>query len=176
MRRYLLAPALAALVIATAPLRAEALPPEISARVGQATPIGAVSFSALGFKFYDAKLYTPGGRAFGWEQPFGLELAYSRGISAGQLIGATMRELRRMEGRQGDHAAIEAQLATCFKGVSKGDRYVAIPAGRDGVDFWLNGRKTCELRHPGARERVLGIWLSDNARDPALSRKLRGQG
>ncbi|SLN66198.1 hypothetical protein PSA7680_03500 [Pseudoruegeria aquimaris] len=176
MRRLALVLAPLAFLLAFPPARADATPPEIAARVGQAQPVGAVSFSALGFKFYDARLYTEGGADFGWDRPFGLELAYTRDISGGLLVRATMRELRRMEGRKADHPELERKIAACFRSVGAGDRYVAVPAGRDGVDFWLNGRKTCALRHPGARDRVLGIWLSDDARDPALSRKLRGIG
>lgn len=137
---------------------------------------GPVTYRLLGIPIYEAKLFKPRGEGFDWNRPFALQLQYAKTISGDRLLSATMSELRRMEGQKDDHAEIELALATCFRDVSSGDRYLAYAVGPDRVDFWLNGSKTCEAQHPGLRNRFLGIWLSDESRAQNLTRRLRGQG
>ncbi len=153
-----------------------AAPAEIEARVQAAKPVGTASFTLFGAELYRAALYTAGGRQYQADQPYGLVLDYKRNIRGGTLISATLREMRRIEGRKDDHKTIEAKLNSCFQTVGNGDRYSAIPRGSDAVEFWRNGALRCTLSHPDIRDRIMAIWLSDQARDPALSRQLRGRG
>lgn len=153
-----------------------AAPAEIDRRVQGAKPVGVASFTLFGAELYQAALYTPSGRQYRADQPYGLVLDYKRTIRGGTLISATLREMRRIEGRKSDHTTIEAKLNDCFATVGNGDRYSAIPRGADAVEFWRNGTLSCTLMHPDIRNRIMGIWLSDQSRDPQLSRQLRGQG
>lgn len=146
-------------------------------RAGLSAPgnVGQVTFRWLGLPLYRAALFTEEGADFTWQRPMALELAYLRNISRDNLLEATLTELERIEGRKPDLDSLLGKLRGCFRDVRKGDTFVAVARARDVLSFWLNGRKTCELRHTGVRERFLGIWLSDKSRSASLSRQLRGE-
>ena len=129
----------------------------------------------LGLPVYTAALYTQGAARFSWSQPDALELQYLRSFPARQLTKSTLDELRRIEGPQGDHAALIAKLGRCFPDVGKGDRLTAYSSSASEVMFSFNGGAPCTVHHPGVRERFLGIWLSDNSRSAKLTRRLKGQ-
>lgn len=164
---------LAGLVFAL-PANANTVPDDIRAELSGPEKIGEVNVRFLGIRMYDAALFTKGGDAFQWSRPFALELTYARSFGRDRLIKASLSELERMEGEQSDHQTIATKLESCFRTVRASDRFVAIPDGRNLVRFYFNGTPTCALRHSGIRERLLGIWLSDTARDRRLSRLLRG--
>ncbi len=166
---------LAALILCALPLHARAGTAEIRAAIPDPARLGAVTFRWFGLPLYDAALYTTGGGAFNWRAPLALKLVYARDIPAETLVRATLMELRRMEGARADHAAIGRKLGPCFRNVGPGDRFTAIAESTDAVTLWFNGARTCELSHPGIRERFLGIWLSDDSRSARLSRRLRGE-
>ena len=157
-------------------LPASANPVSSNIRDQLSTPgkIGEVQVRFFGIRIYSAALFTSKGAAFDWTEPFALELKYNRSFSKKRLITASLSELERLEGKRPDHAQIASKLQTCFRTVKATDRFVAIPVGRNNVAFYFNGSKTCDLDHQGIRERLLGIWLSDRARDTKLSRLLRG--
>lgn len=156
------------------PAIANTVPDDIRSELSGPEKIGEVKVRFLGIRMYDAALFTKGGDAFRWTRPFALELTYARSFARERLIKASVAELERMEGEQPDHQAVATKLESCFRTVRASDRFVAIPDGRNLVRFYFNGTPTCALRHPGIRERLLGIWLSDTARDRRLSRLLRG--
>lgn len=156
------------------PASAEQVPPDIQNILSAPALRGQAEVRWLGLSIYDARLFTVKGQAFDWSRPFALELSYNRGFSQDRLISATGKELVRLEGPQTDHAAILDKLATCYKSVTAKDRFVAAGLTRDQIAFSLNGRPTCQLQHKNIRQRLLSIWVSDRARDPALSRQLRG--
>ncbi|PSL20230.1 chalcone isomerase family protein [Shimia abyssi] len=150
--------------------------PEVAATLGQPAELGSGDFRWLGFKVYEAQLYTQQGKGFRWERPFALQLDYARKVRARVLLKASLEELERMEGAREDHLEIGAKLSVCFRDVRPGDRVVAAPKSADQLEFWVNGAQTCTLRHAGIRARYLGIWLSDQARDQSLAKRLRGAG
>lgn len=136
--------------------------------------VGQATVGALGLVAYEGRLYTEGGAPFGWSVPVALELQYRRRFSAAQILKATETELRRVEGAVSDQPRLLERLAACFRDVGPGDSYVAVGARPDELRFVLNGREVCRASHPDIRRRFLSIWLSDKARFPSLSRKLRG--
>lgn len=132
---------------------------------------GAATYRYLGFPLYDAQLFTKGGAAFNWNSDFGLELQYRRNVTKKVLINSTLDEMERI----GRAAPVRDQLETCFRAVSKGDRYLAISDGPDTVSFWLNGRMTCTMTYPGIKRSFMSVFLGENTRSAAFTQKLRGQ-
>ncbi|WP_420585681.1 hypothetical protein [Ruegeria sp.] len=132
---------------------------------------GTATFRYLGFPLYDAQLFTPDGAAFSWSEDFGLELKYRRNVTQKALINSTLDEMKRI----GRAAPVRDQLQTCFKAVSKGDRYLAVSDGPDTVSFWLNGRKTCTMSYPGIKRSFMSVFLGDKTRSAAFTQRLRGQ-
>ncbi len=143
--------------------------------LSNAAPLGSASFRWLGVTFYDATLYTQRAQRFSWSKPMALALTYRQGVSAQKLAGSAEIEIRRLEGTPPDFSQFTSKLKKCFRDVKTGDRYVAVSTASDRVSLSLNGTRTCTVRHPGARKRFLGIWLSPNSRMPRLSSRLRGE-
>ncbi|SEO19211.1 hypothetical protein SAMN04490248_102190 [Salinihabitans flavidus] len=139
-------------------------------------PRGAATVRALGIPLYKAELFTRGGAAFSWQAPFALRLTYHRGFSTRQLTRATAQELRRIEGPRADQAALVTKLDACFTDVARGDRIIARAEARDRVTLRRGDAAPCIVEHPGAARRFLGIWLSEQSRDPEQTARLRGEG
>ncbi|MBT8153167.1 chalcone isomerase family protein [Epibacterium ulvae] len=140
-----------------------------------AKPLGSASFRWLGVTFYDATLYTQQASQFSWQKPMALELRYRKGVSGQKLAGSAAIEIKRLEGTPADYSQFVGKLQRCFRNVEKGDRYVALSSSPNTLQLSLNGRQTCTVNHPNARQRFFGIWLSPNSRMPGLSRRLRGE-
>jgi hypothetical protein len=136
--------------------------------------IGSAELDWFGIKLYKAELFTETGGAFAWGSPFRLDLTYSRDFSTSALVKATLIELDRLEGPRADHPEIGVELGRCFEDVRRGHVFSAIALERNAIRFLLNGEETCTLQHEDIRSRFLGIWLSDQSRELAASKALRG--
>ena len=132
---------------------------------------GQATYRMLGFPIYHARLFTLGGEPFSWNEDVALELNYLKKLKQNDLIESTMREMKRL----GDPLPIRSQLTNCFYDVKKGDRYLAVSSGPDRIRFWRNEQLTCTLSYPGIKQGFMAIFLGDNTRSPAFTRKLRGQ-
>jgi hypothetical protein len=140
-----------------------------------ARPAGQATLRWLGFRVFDAALFTPRGQQYSDNLTVALRLDYHMRFSRSDLVTATVSELKRLEGTQPDHKELETLLGQCFADVTRRDSFLAYGATRDKIAFYRNGARTCELSSPDIRSRVLAVWLSPESRFPALSRKLRGQ-
>lgn len=132
---------------------------------------GSATFRYLGLPIYDAKLYTPNGAQFSWNEDFGLQLTYRKNLKQKALVESTLDEINR----QGNTAPSQTQLQQCFQAVSKGDSYLAISEGPDKLGFWRNGLKTCTLSNPGIKRAFMSIFLGDDTRSASFTRQLKGQ-
>ena len=135
-------------------------------------PLGRADMQIFGFRVYAAELRTQAGEAFDWSRPFELAITYDTDISARRLTAITADEMVRTGGDAPPD--LVTKLGACFADVDDGDRFVARPLGPDRVALRLNDGPDCTVEHPNATRRFFDIWLSDEARDPAASRRLRG--
>ncbi len=172
LRRYLVV--LPFLLAGVVPVSAIAQGSAVSSVLNQPVSTGTAPFRWLGFKLYDATLYTEGGARFAWSRPAALELDYVRRIPRQKLVNATMDELERLEGDRSDRAAIEAALLSCFNDVQPGDRFTATASSANRVDLWFNDAPACTLAFTDIRKRFLSIWLSDQSRSASMTRRLKG--
>ncbi|APG46195.1 chalcone isomerase family protein [Phaeobacter porticola] len=152
-----------------------AVPARANIGLNAPTKLGEVTFRWFGLPLYDASLYAEGQSRFDWQTPMALRLKYRRGFSKLQLMKATASELARIEGPRADQDQLIAKLDRCFQDVAAGDSFVATARAPDQVALYLNGRQTCDVRHPQARKRFLNIWLSPDSRAARLSSRLRGE-
>ncbi len=152
-------------------------PPELAGRIDAPAPTGAAQGTFLAIPLFDAQLWTDGGRPFSWSEPFALSLTYRRSFGAGLLVWASIFEMERIRALDpAAAAAIEGQLARCFRSVNRGDRITAVSETPDRATFFLNGQPTCTVDQPGFRRAFFSIWLDPAARDPAGAAQLRGAG
>lgn len=132
---------------------------------------GTATFRFVGFPLYEARLYTKGGAPLDWSSDFGLELNYMRNLTAHDLVESTMRELRRTGGA----LPLRAEFERCYRDVRDGDQYAAVSQGPDQVQFWYNGTKVCSIKYPEIKTRFMAIFLGENTRSRAFTRKLKGE-
>ncbi|WP_425046000.1 hypothetical protein [Primorskyibacter sp. S87] len=150
---------------------APALASAIETAISDAELRGKAVFRFVGLPIYEARLFTPSGAPLDWSSDFGLELNYLRNLSGEDLVDNTMSELERI----GTPMPVQDQFARCFKDVRKGDRYLAVTRGQNKIGFWRNGSPVCTVSHPRISQRFMAIFLGDNTRSGAFTRKLKGE-
>lgn len=132
---------------------------------------GEATFRFIGLPIYQARLYTKDGAPLDWSRDFGIELNYLRNLTKNDLVESTLEEL----GRIGQPLPVRDQLSQCFDDVSKGDQYLAVSRGQDQIGFWRNGVRVCTLTHPKIKHRFMAIFVGQDTRSKAFTRKLKGE-
>ena len=131
---------------------------------------GEATYRFIGLSLYQARLYTKDGAPLDWNEDFGIELNYLRGLTKRDLVEGTLQELERA----GNPLPVREQLAQCFDDVRKGDQYLAVSRGQDQIGFWRNGVRVCTLSHPQIKQRFMAIFVGENTRSKSFTRKLKG--
>ena len=101
---------------------------------------------------------------------------YMRWIERQDLLEATAAEWQRLDlGSESERQLWLARLATLWPDVAPGDKLVFYVDEQGAGHFWLRDRLLGSLDDPAFAPAFLAIWLTDDSRDPALTRRLRGQ-
>ena len=139
-------------------------------------PVGQGEMSWLWFKLYDATFYSHSGRYQPGDYPQALMLTYARAISRQDLLSATADEWQRLDlGSETQRQHWLRQLADFWPDVAAGDRLTFYVDAQGSGHFWWQEKPIGSLADPHFSSAFLAIWLADNSRDPALTRRLRGQ-
>lgn len=138
--------------------------------------VGEARFQIFLFDIYDASLLSPDGRYDG-NPPYALKLYYLRDIARQTIIDSSLEEMRR----QGATDLIKLTewadwLGLHIPDMKEGDEAVLVALAGGGMMLFHNGIKLGQIDDLSFTEAFLGIWLSDNALKPKLSRMLRGLG
>ncbi len=142
----------------------------------QLRPVGQGEMSWLWFKLYDATFYSHSGRYQPGDYPQALTLTYARAIARQDLLSATAEEWQRLDlGSETQRQQWLRQLAGFWPNVAAGDRLTFYIDGEGKGHFWWQDKPLGTLADPQFSAAFLAIWLADNSRDPALTRRLRGQ-
>ncbi|PJG58282.1 chalcone isomerase family protein [Aeromonas cavernicola] len=153
-----------------------ALPVMAAAPWPQLQPVGQGEMQWLWFKLYDAAFYSETGRYQHGQYPQAISLTYARAIDKSDLLSATEQEWQRLGmGTQTQHQQWLGQLAAIWPDVAAGDtlRFYVDKAGAG--HFWWQDKPLGTVADPQFSAAFLAIWLSENSRDPDLTRRLRGQ-
>jgi hypothetical protein len=147
----------------------------LASAIGSALPgaelRGVATLRFVGFAVYEARLFTSSGKPLDWSEDFALELTYLRSFSKAEIVDSTLQEFARTGGAM----PVQDQLDVCFAAVTPGDWTLAISQGPDQVGIWRNDAPACTLSHPQMKLRFMSIFLGDNSRSPAFTRKLKGE-
>jgi len=142
----------------------------------QLRPVGQGEMNWLWFKLYDATFYSHSGRYQPGDYPQALALTYARAIVRQDLLSATAEEWQRLKlGSETQRQQWLRQLAGFWPDVAAGDRLTFYIDGEGKGHFWWQDKPLGTLADPQFSAAFLAIWLADNSRDPALTRRLRGQ-
>ena len=138
--------------------------------------VGQGEMRWLWFKLYDATLYSESGRYELGRYPQALTLTYARAIEREDLLSATAAEWQRLGlGSETDRERWLGRLAALWPDVGAGDRLTFYVDSAGVGHFWWQDKPLGSLADPQFSAAFLAIWLADNSRDPALTRRLRGQ-
>ncbi|MDM5136196.1 chalcone isomerase family protein [Aeromonas salmonicida] len=142
----------------------------------QLRPVGQGEMNWLWFKLYDATLYSQSGRYQPGHYPQALTLTYARDIERDDLLTATAEEWQRLGlGSETQRQQWLGQLAAFWPDVAAGDTLTFYVDEAGVGHFWWQDKPLGTLTDPQFAVAFLAIWLADNSRDPALTRRLRGQ-
>ncbi|WP_193859517.1 chalcone isomerase family protein [Aeromonas veronii] len=142
----------------------------------QLRPVGQGEMNWLWFKLYDATLYSESGHYQPGHYPQALTLTYARAIERQDLLSATAAEWQRLGlGTEVERQRWLGQLAALWPDVQAGDKLTFYVDKGGAGHFWWQEKSLGTLADPQFSAAFLAIWLADNSRDPALTRRLRGQ-
>ena len=147
-------------------------PPELAPYIRTETPYGAATLRKIGFRIYDAALWTDAPK-WSMNKKFGLTLVYGINISDDSLAERSIQEINRST--KLDSAAEKSlltKLTAIFPDVKSGDRITALYLPAKGTLFFHNGQKIGTLEDGATSKQFLGIWLSPNTSEPKMRQKL----
>jgi Chalcone isomerase-like len=154
------------------------LPQEISAAIAPAQFSGTGKLTFFGLNVYDASLWVSSGfKANDFDDhAFALELSYLRNFSASDIAKRSLEEMQRIEpvSEQKMSQWIQA-LSEAIPDIKKGDRLIGVHSPNGGVTFWLNGKRSSEIRDAEFSRRFFAIWLSPKTSAPKLRLALLGK-
>ena len=138
--------------------------------------VGEARFRICIFDIYDVALVSPDG-GYDGNPPYALKLSYFRDVERQAIVETSLDEMRRQS------IADEARLAKWadwmeahFPDMQKGDEAIMVALADGGMMLLHNGTELGQSDDPAFTTAFFGIWLSDDALRPKLSRMLRGLG
>lgn len=138
--------------------------------------VGQGDFTWFGLRVYQARLWSPAA-PIDWEQPFALELIYSRELSRDTLVQASLDEMRRLGGSSLDEARLAAwdgEMRQAFVDVQPGQRITGLYLPGRGSRFYVDGQFRHAVADADFAQAFFAIWLDARTRNPELRRELLG--
>lgn len=140
--------------------------------------VGEAQLQWLWWPVYEARLFSASGKFQALHGPLLLQLHYHRDISRTDLLETTAELLQSDAGKTAaENAAVPEwmqQLAAIWPDVRADDQLSFFLSDEGRGHFYFNGQWLGAIDDPRFGPAFLNIWLADNSRYPALSRRLRG--
>ena len=136
--------------------------------------IGDANYSYFFWNIYDAELYSPT-KTFDINK-FALLIRYNKEIKKEHLVKETIDDMK--EQKKLSKIKIDKWTKIFFniyKTTKLGNRFLAIKIGEDKSFFYFNGKKIYESSNKEFIELFFNIWLRNNSKNPAFTRKLLGK-
>ena len=170
------------LLLAQMPLQAQntsaapPLPATAKAGMPELKVLGAGLLRVLGFRVYNAYLWTPAGSAFDRNKPHALDLQYLRTFTAKKLAERSIDEMRG-QGVGDDSVYVKwlAEMERVFTDVKEGDRLTGVVTPARTSKFFFNGAFRGEVNDPAFTDAFFGIWLNEKSSQPRLRNQLLGK-
>ena len=138
--------------------------------------VGQIHYKKWFFDVYDAELFAED-KTFSWDKPFLLKLSYLRDINGGAIANQTSKEIKKQSPSltRNEQTQIKEFFTKCFPNIKANDvLYGYMDINNVGHIYNINGIELCEITDKYLAKSFFDIWLSDNASNLKLSRKLRG--
>ena len=142
----------------------------------EARLVGGGDLRLFGFRIYTARLWSPT-EPFRADAPFALELTYHRNIEREDLVAASLKEIRRLNGAAIGAAQLQrwqAQMRQAFVDVRPGERIIGVYLPQQGARFYAGTRLQHVIADPEFARAFFAIWLDPRTRNPELRARLLG--
>ena len=138
--------------------------------------VGEARFRLFIFDIYDVALVSADG-GYDGTPPYALKLSYLRDVKRQTIVESSLDEMRRQGITDETRLAKWTDwMATHFPDMQEGDEAVMVALADGGMMLLHNGTELGQSDDPAFTIAFFGIWLSDDALKPKLSRMLRGLG
>jgi Chalcone isomerase-like len=164
-------------VFAKNPYDPAKLPQEINSALTPAQFSGTGKLTFFGLNVYQASLWVSSGfKPNDFEDhAFALDLHYLRNFSAADIAKRSLEEMQRIEPVPEQKAAQWMNvLNEVLPNVKKGDRLIGVHKPGASVTFWLNGKRSGEIKDAEFSKQFFAIWLSPKTSEPKLRKALVG--
>ena len=153
---------------------ATTLPTEIAKSVkAQLEPVGKGTYRKFGFRVYNATLWAPGG-SWDAEQPYALQLQYTRELSKETLVDAVYDDIA--EQNVADEPTLvkwKTTLNETLPEVKENDEIVGLYLPGKDARLFFNGKQVGRITDASFTKAFFNIWLGNGA-DKTLRAKLLG--
>jgi hypothetical protein len=152
------------------------LPESATAGMPALKAVGGGLLRILGFRIYNAYLWTPGGASFDHRKPFVLDIHYLRDFTARQLAERSIDEMRGQGvGHDGVYRKWVAEMQRVFADVKEGDRLTGVATAARTAKFFHNGNFRGEIADADFADAFFGIWLNEKTSQPRMRNQLLGK-
>ena len=160
----------------TGALTMPALPESATVGMPALKAVGGGLLRILGFRIYNAYLWTPNGASFDHRKPYVLDIHYLRDFTAKQLAERSIDEMRDQGvGHDGVYRKWIAEMQRVFADVKEGDRLTGVATAARTAKFFYNGTFRGEIADADFTDAFFGIWLSDKSSQPRMRNQLLGK-
>lgn len=153
------------------------LPQEINSALANAQFSGTGKLTFYGLNVYEASLWVSSGfKPNDFEDhAFALDLHYLRNFSAADIAKRSLEEMQRIEPVP-EQKVVQWMnvLNEVLPNIKKGDRLIGVHKPEAGVTFWLNGKRSGEIKDVEFSRQFFAIWLSPKTSEPKLRKALVG--
>jgi hypothetical protein len=150
------------------------LPEGVASKLPGLSLAGEGRLRWFGLHIYDAALWARTD-VFSVDSEFALDIRYMRNIPAERLVGASVKEIRRLG--YADDALLDkwsGAMGTVFPDIRKGDRLTGVNMPGRGVEFYHNGRFAGLIPDTQFARAFFSIWFDPRTREPELRESLIG--
>jgi hypothetical protein len=154
------------------------LPAEIASNISDPEFAGKGKLTFFGLEVYESSLWVAAKfKSSDFEKhSFALELHYLRNFTAADIAKRSLEEMQRIEPVQEQKAALWVKaLQDALPNVKKGDRLIGFHQPGVGMTFWLNGKRSSEIKDTEFSRQFFAIWLSPKTSEPKLRLALLGK-
>jgi hypothetical protein len=135
---------------------------------------GEGSLKFLGFKVYDAQLWTPQKRHSAADV-FALQLVYDMAFKGREIAERTVGEMRKVGyGEEQKLKRWGEEMMRVFPDVKKGDTLVGVSIPGKGVKYYSRDKLIGSIDDAEFVKAFFDVWLSEKTSEPKLREKLLG--
>ena len=135
--------------------------------------VGEVNYSHLFWDLYDAKLFSETGDFE--ENKFALVLKYNTKISRKSVVKETINQLKKQKKyTEKELDELRTLLKNTFKDIKVDDTFIGIRENNTAY-FYFKHEKVLETKDLEFINLFFNIWLREDSKNPAFTKKLLGQ-